>query len=316
MADLEVEVPRITLRQLKVFDAVARHLSHTRAAAELFLTQPTVSMQIGQLEHQLGVALFEQFGKRIHLTDAGREVYQYGRAIAQQLDELDAVLARLKGVSGGHLKVSVATTANYFMPRRLADFTRRHPGVTASLDITNREVLLKQLGENAVDLVVMGKPPDDAALEAGRFMDNPLVIIGPPNHPLARMKRIPLARLEQETFLVRERGSGTRAAMERFFAEHKMTLRTGMEVGSNEAIKRSVEAGLGLGLMSPHAVEMELRLKRLAILPVVDFPLMRHWYVVHRRGKRLSPAAATFKEFLLQGENGRHKARAGRARGK
>lgn len=289
----------ITLRQLKVFEAVARHLSHTRAAAELFLTQPTVSMQVAQLERQLGVPLFEQLGKRIHLTDAGREVYHYGRAITQQLEELDGVLARLKGISGGRLKVAVATTANYFMPRLLAEFTRRHPGLKASLEITNRAILLRQLGENLVDLVVMGKPPVDMELEATRFMDNPLVIIGPPDHPLARLKRVPLARLEPEIFLVRERGSGTRAAMERFFAERTMQLRTGMEVGSNEAIKRSVEAGLGLGLMSPHAVEMEVRLKRLVILPVVEFPLMRHWYLVHRRGKRLAPAAEAFKQFML-----------------
>jgi len=299
----------ITLRQLKVFEAVARRLSYTRAAEELFLTQPTVSMQVGQLQRQLGVRLFEQLGKRIHLTDAGREVYQYSRVIAQQLDELEAMLAQLKGISGGRLRVSVATTANYFMPRVLAEFSRRHPGVQASLDITNRAVLLKQLSENAVDLVVMGQPPPAMDLEASAFMDNPLVIIAPPRHALARMKRIPVARLQDEVFLVRESGSGTRIAMERFFAERKMKLRTGMEVGSNEAIKRSVEAGLGLGLLSPDAVEMELRLKRLVILRVVEFPLMRRWYVVHRRGKRLSPAAEAFKVFLLKEARALHHAR-------
>lgn len=297
----------ITLRQLKVFEAVARRLSYTRAAEELFLTQPTVSMQVAQLERQLGVPLLEQLGKRIHLTDTGREVYHYGRAIAQQLEELEGVLARLKGISGGRLRVSVATTANYFMPRMLAVFSRRHPGVKASLDITNREVLLRQLSENAVDLVVMGHPPPELELDAGMFMDNPLVIIAPPDHPLTNMKRIPLARLQEETFLVRERGSGTRIALERFFADREMKLRTGMEVGSNEAIKRSVEAGLGLGLLSPDAVEMELRLKRLVILPVTEFPIMRRWYVVHRRGKRLSPAAEAFKTFLLKEARALHK---------
>ena len=294
----------LTLRQLKVFESVARHLNYTRAAEALFLTQPAVSMQVKQLEQQLGVALFEQLGKRIHLTEAGREVLGYARTVTQQLDELEGVLNHIKGLSGGKLRISVATTANYFIPTLLGTFSRRYPEVTISLDVTNRETLLQQLMENSVDLVIMGQPPAELDAEADAFMENPLVIVAPPGHPLAREKKIPLTRLQEEIFLVREPGSGTRIAMERFFAEREMHLKTGMEVGSNEAIKQSVQAGLGLGLLSRATIEQELTLKRLVVLDVADFPIMRHWYLVHRRGKRLSAVAEAFRQFMLKETRG------------
>jgi DNA-binding transcriptional LysR family regulator len=290
----------LTLRQLKVFESVARHLNYTRAAEELFLTQPAVSMQVKQLEESLGVALFEQLGKRIHLTEAGQEVLGYARRVTQQLDELETVLNRIKGLSGGRLRISVATTANYFIPTLLGTFSRRYPEVTVSLDVTNREALLQQLSENTVDLVIMGQPPSGLDVEAEVFMENPLVVVAPPEHPLARQKKIPLKRLQEEVFLVREPGSGTRVAMERFFAEREIHLKTGMEVGSNEAIKQSVQAGLGLGLLSRATIEQELELQRLVVLDVAEFPIMRHWYVVHRRGKRLSAVAEVFRDFMLK----------------
>jgi LysR family transcriptional regulator, low CO2-responsive transcriptional regulator len=290
----------LTLRQLKVFESVARHLNYTRAAEELHLTQPAVSMQVKQLEESLGVSLFEQLGKRIHLTEPGQEVLTYARQITQQVDELEAVLNRIKGLRGGRLRISVATTANYFIPTLLGTFSRRYPDVTVSLDVTNREILLRQLAENTVDLVIMGQPPTEADVEAEEFMDNPLVVVAPTDHPLTRVRRIPLERLQDEVFLVREPGSGTRIAMERFFAERGMRLKTGMEVGSNEAIKQSVQAGLGLGLLSRATIEQELELRRLVELDVAELPIMRHWYVVNRRGKRLSGAAEAFREFLLR----------------
>jgi LysR family transcriptional regulator, low CO2-responsive transcriptional regulator len=290
----------LTLRQLKVFEAVARHLNYTRAAEELFLTQPAVSMQVKLLEEHLGVALFEQLGKRIHLTEAGQEVLAYARTVTQQLDELESVLNRIKGLSGGKLRISVATTANYFIPTLLGTFSRRYPEVTVSLDVTNREALLQQLSENTVDIVIMGQPPSGLDVEAEAFMENPLIIVAPPGHALAHQKKIPLKRLQEEVFLVREPGSGTRSAMERFFAEREIHLKTGMEVGSNEAIKQSVQAGLGLGLLSRATIEQELELKRLVVLDVAEFPIMRHWYLVHRRGKRLSAVAEVFKDFMLK----------------
>ncbi|MHB8347499.1 MAG: LysR family transcriptional regulator [Acidiferrobacterales bacterium] len=289
----------ITLRQLKVFESVARNLSYTRAAAELFLSQPAVSMQVRQLERQLGVSLFERLGKRIHLTEAGREVYQYSRSVAQQLDEMETLLADLKGLHSGRLRISVASTANYFVPNLLATFHRRYPGVTVSLDVTNRETLIGQLNDNTVDLVIMGQPPAGLDVDAQVFMENPLVVVAPPGHLLARGKSVSLDKLQEETFLMREPGSGTRIAMERFFAERGIRLKTGMEVGSNEAIKQSVQAGLGLGLLSRATIEQELALKRLIVLHVAEFPIMRHWYIVHRRGKRLPAAAEAFQRFLL-----------------
>ena len=197
------------------------------------------------------------------------------------------------------LRVTVASTANYFVPDLLAEFTKRYTGVAVSLDVTNREGLLAALRENATDLVIMGRPPDDRDLGFEPFRDNPLVVVAPPDHPLARQSNIPLKRLEDETFLVRERGSGTRIAMERFFNDHGIRIQTGMEAGSNEAIKQSVQAGLGLGLLSYDTLAMELQLKTLAILDIENFPIMRYWHVVHRHGKRLSTVAQAFKQFLV-----------------
>lgn len=293
----------ITLRQFRVFEAVARHRSFTQAAKELHLSQPAVSMQVKQMEEQVGLPLYEQVGKQIHLTEAGEEIFHYSRAIGQLLDEAEEVINELKGAHRGRLTISVASTANYFVPTLLGVFHERFPGVTVSLDVTNRETLLEQLSENLVDLVVMGQPPKDMDLESGIFMDNPLVITAPPNHPLAGEKNIPLKRLEDEVFLTREPGSGTRSAIERFFNAHGVRLNTGMEIASNEAIKQSVQAGLGLGLLSRDTLDMELSLGKLVILDVEDFPILRHWYVMHRKGKRLSAVAQAFKQFLLEEAN-------------
>jgi len=289
----------ITLRQMKVFEAVARHRSYSRAAESLYLTQPAVSMQIKQLEESVGVPLLEQLGKKIYLTEAGREFEQHCQNILQQLDEAEAMFAGYKGMSG-KLSICVASTASYFSPQLLAAFCRRHPQAQASLNVTNRETLLQRLASNETDMAVMGRPPAGLDLDATPFMDNPLVIIAPVDHPLVRERRIPLARLQQETFLVRELGSGTRIAMERFFSEQKIKLTTGTEMSTNEAIKQAVQAGMGLGILSLHTISLELETRRLAVLDVDNFPILRHWYVVHRQGKRLSTVAQTFKEFLLR----------------
>jgi DNA-binding transcriptional LysR family regulator len=294
----------LTLRQLKVFEAVARNGSFTRAAEELHLTQPAVSMQIKQLEDSAGLPLFEQLGKKIYLTQAGEEMNHYCRSIAQQLEEVDRVMEELKGVKRGRLVIAMASTANYFAPRLLATFNQRYPKVSISLDVTNREGLLDHLDANNIDLVIMGRPPEGLDLVAEPFTENPLVVIAPPDHPLVKTQKIPLEWLQQETFVVREQGSGTRTAMERFFAEKKVRLSTGMEMSSNEAIKQAVQAGLGLGLVSIHTLQLELETHRLAVLDVEYFPIMRHWYVVHRQGKRLSPAAQLFKGFVLKEARG------------
>jgi DNA-binding transcriptional LysR family regulator len=289
----------LTFRQLSAFDAVARHLSYSRAAQEMHLTQPAVSMQIKQLEENVGLPLFEQLGKKIYLTEAGRELSHYSRVIAQQLSEAETVLNDLKGLQRGRLKISVASTANYFAPQLLAVFGQRFPTVTVSLDVTNRHALLAQLANNEMDMAIMGQPPAGLDLMAESFMENPLIVIAPINHPLATSKKIPLARLQSETFLVREQGSGTRIAMERFFKQHGVPFQAGMEMSSNEAIKQAVQAGLGLGILSLHTIGLELETKRLTVLDVKGFPIMRHWYVVHRKDKRLSTVAQAFKTFLL-----------------
>ena len=293
----------LTFRQLSVFEAVARHLSFSRAAQELHLTQPAVSMQIKQLESNVGMALFEQLGKKIYLTEAGHELSHYSRMIAGQLNEVEAVLSELKGLKRGKLKISVASTANYFAPQLLATFSRRFPTVTVSLNVTNRHALLQQLVNNEMDMAIMGQPPDGLDLVAESFMENLLVVIAPINHDLTREKGIHLKRLEQETFLIREEGSGTRIAMTRIFEDHGVKLQMGMEMSSTEAIKQAVQAGLGLGVVSLHTVELELEANRLKVLDVKDFPLRRHWYIVHRKDKRLSTSAQAFKSFLIEEAN-------------
>ncbi|WJW75341.1 LysR family transcriptional regulator [Thiohalobacter sp. IOR34] len=294
----------LTLRQLRIFEAVARRLSFTRAAEDLHLSQPAVSMQVKQLEEALGLPLFEQLGKRIHLTEAGEEMRRYAHAINGLLQEAEQVFDEMRGLERGRLNIAVASTANYFAPRLLASFCERYPALQISLRVTNRKGLLAALGDSDVDLVIMGQPPASMDLTAEEFMDNPLVVIAAPGHPLAGRKRIPLEALEAETFLVREKGSGTRSAMERHFAEHGITLSTAMEMGTSEAIKQGVEAGLGLGLLSLHTLEMELELGRVVILDVDSFPILRHWFVVHRAGRRLSRPALAFKDFVLDEAQG------------
>ena len=289
----------VTFRQLRVFEAVARHCSYTRAADELHLTQPAVSMQVRQLEESVGLPLFEKLGRKIFLTEAGREMFAYARSIDQLIDEADEVFEAMRGVQSGALSVSVATTANYFATRILAGFAHRFEHVSFSLDVTNRKTLLRQLDDNERDLVIMGEPPKGMDLVAEPFMDNPLVMIAAPDHPLAQEVEIPLDRFAGERFVVRESGSGTRGAIERFFSAHGAELLTGMEFGSNEAIKQAVAAGLGLGIASVHTLELELETNRLVILDVEDFPIRRSWYIVHREGKRLSPVAQAFRRFVL-----------------
>jgi len=289
----------VTLRQLSVFEAAARLLSYTRAAEELHLSQPAVSMQIRQLEDQAGLQLFEKQGRTIHLTEAGHELFQYSRAILHDLHEAEEVLEALKGLNTGKLSIGVASTVNYFAPRLLAAFSQRYPGINLSLEATNRENLVHMLSANEKDLVLMGRPPEQIDLEAEPFLENPLVVIAPPGHPLANERHIPLQRLGEETFVIREAGSGTRAAMERFFTEQGVTLKTGMQMTRNEAIKQAVRAGLGLSVVSIHSIELELETGRLVVLDVAGFPIKRRWFLVYRRNKRLSPAAGAFKDFVL-----------------
>jgi DNA-binding transcriptional LysR family regulator len=292
----------LTLRQLDILEAVARCGSFSRASAELHLTQPAVSMQIKQLEGALGLPLFEQMGKRIHLTKAGEEALETSRAVHRELINLEHSLASLQGLKGGTLTVSVASTASYFAARLVARFREQYPEVRVGLNVVNREILLEHLADNSVDLALMGQPPEGHDLSAQPFMDNPLVVIAAPNHPLAGEKGIPLARLVDEPYVGREAGSGTRNAVEKAFAEHGLELHAAMEMNKNEAIKQAVEVGLGLGVVSLHTVQAELASGELITLDVQGFPLRRQWYLVQRQGKRPSPAARAFVDFMLTQE--------------
>ncbi len=289
-----------TLRQLKVFEAVARNLSFSRAAEELHLTQPAVSTQVKKLEDHAGLALFEQLGKKIHLTPAGSEMLHASRVIIQQFKEVEEAMAQFKGVSGGKLNVAVISAGDYFFPRLLVEFARCHSGVSLNFGVCNREELLEQLGDNRTDLAVMVRPPLDLDTVNEPLAPHPYVIVAEPGHPLAGKKRIPVSRLARETFVVREKGSDTFASMQEGFGSHMAELNIAMEIRSTETIKQAVMAGMGITFLSAHTITREINAGQLVTLDVQGFPLMLHWYVVHRRNKRLTPVAQAFREFLLK----------------
>ncbi|MGH8744481.1 MAG: LysR family transcriptional regulator, partial [Burkholderiales bacterium] len=288
-----------TLRQLKVFETVARQLSFSRAAEELHLTQPAVSIQVKQLEEYAGQRLFEQLGKKIYLTPAGTELVHHSRAIIQQFREAEEAMAQFKGITGGKLNVAVISAGDYFFPQLLAEFTRSHPGVILNLTVHNREELLRQLADNLTDLAVMVRPPQDMNTINERFAPHPYVIVAAPSHPLAAKKRIPMAILAREPFVVREKGSDTWNSMEEGFGGRLAKLIIAMEIKSTETIKQAVIAGMGVSFLSAHTISLELQVGSLAVLDVQGFPLMLNWYVVHRKNKRLPPVALAFKTFLM-----------------
>jgi DNA-binding transcriptional LysR family regulator len=289
-----------TLRQLKIFETVARRLSFSRAAEELYLTQPAVSTQVKQLEEHAGLPLFEQLGKKIYLTPAGNEMLHYSRAILEQFREADDAMARLKGISGGTLNVAVISAGDYFFPRLLAAFTRRNTDVRLNLAVHNREELLHQLSDNLTDLAVMVRPPRDMDTVNVSFAPHPYVIVAPPDHPLVGRRNIPLEALADEPFIVRERGSDTWNSMEEGFAGRLSNLNIAMEITSTETIKQAVIAGMGLSFLSAHTISRELQVGKLAVLDIEDFPVMLNWFVVHRHNKRLPPVALAFKQFLIE----------------
>jgi DNA-binding transcriptional LysR family regulator len=289
-----------TLRQLTVFETVARHLHFTRAAEALGTTQPSVSMQIKQLEDNLGVALFEQVGKRVHLTEAGRELHRYCREISRQLAEAETALGRLKDIQGGQLRLAIAPTAKYFMPRLLAEFVRRYPGVVVDLRIEDRDAMFDQLEANERDMVVMDSLPQDPTLVAEPFLADPLVAIAAPGHALVGARAVPPVRLAQEPFLLREPGSETRHAIERFFAEQGLAVSAGMTVNSNEAIKQGVQAGLGVAIVPLYSISLEREVGRLAVLDIAAMTLQCSWHLAHRQEKRFSCVAEAFRNFVLQ----------------
>jgi DNA-binding transcriptional LysR family regulator len=292
------------LRQLSVFASVAKHLSFVRAAEELHLTQPAVSMQIKELEAAVELPLFERAGRVVRLTMPGEYLLVYARRVLATLREAQTVMAGLRGLEAGRMTIGMVSTAEYFLPRLLARFRAEHPAVQMRLSVGNREELVRRLRDNEVDLAVMGRPPRDLDTRGEPFAAHPLSIIASPEHPLARRRRLAPKSLDAEEFILREPGSGTRAAMEQFFRDQRISPPVAMEMSSNETIKQAVIANMGLAFVSLHTVALELAAGQLVALQVTGLPLLRSWHIVNIQGKPLSPAAEAFRYFIFEHAEG------------
>lgn len=290
----------ISLRQIRIFETVARYQSHTQAATKLNMTQPAVSMQIKQLEDALDIKLFERHGKSITLTNEAQALRKYTSDITLSYRALESYVDSLKEYEEGNLAISATTTANHFTSRILSAFSRQYPNVNLSLDVTNRKTILAQLENNEPDLVIMGEPPEGQNLHSEIFMGNPLVIIAPINHSLHSKPNIPIESIFKEKFVSREEGSGTRKATTKHLKSYNTKCVSGLEVTSNEALKHAVAAGFGLGVVSKHTINLELKSNYICMLDVEKFPIQRHWHLVTRKGQPLSHIAKAFRMFLLK----------------
>jgi LysR family transcriptional regulator, low CO2-responsive transcriptional regulator len=291
-------VKQVTFHQLKVFEVTARRGSFTRAAEELFLTQPTVSIQMKQLTKAVGLPLFEQVGKRLYLTEAGKELLNTCQDIFERLDQFEMTVSDLQGLQRGQLRLSVITTAKYVIPRLLGPFCQQYPGIDVALIVTNHEHILERLRDNLDDLYIPSQIPDNMDVHCHPFLENPLVVLASRKHPLAGEAHIPIERLNNEPFIMREPGSGTRQAVEQLFEAHNISIKVRLELGSNEAIKQAVAGGLGISVLSRHCMALEGERGQIALLDVEHFPIQRHWNIVHPKGKNLSVVARTFFKYL------------------
>jgi DNA-binding transcriptional LysR family regulator len=289
-----------TFKQIQTFIEVARHKSVSKAAERLFVTQPAVSMQIKQLEDAFGLALIEPMGRNIRLTHAGEAFLTHAISAMGQFKDLEATMAEHVGLSKGRIDLAVVSTAKYFMPMLLVHFGKLFPGIDIQLNIDNRENVLGMMARNEADLVVMGRSPANMDCQATPFATNPLAILSAPDHALARRKQLPFSALADHGFVVREQGSGTRAAMERLFTEHQTSLKVVMEMPSNETIKQAVMAGMGLSFLSLRTVRHELAGGYIALVDIQGLPQQGHWYITHLSQKKLSPAAQAFRSFLIE----------------
>jgi len=289
-----------TLHQLKVFETVARNGSFTRAAEELLITQPTVSSQVKQLTKSVGLPLFEQIGKRLYLTDAGQELLLTCQDIFERLNNFEIKVADLKGTKQGQLNLAVITTAKYFVPRLLGSFCQKYPGIDVALKVTNHQEIQQRMLANQDDLYVVSNPPHDIDLASQPFLNNPLVVVARKDHPLANKKNINLQELNNQPFIMREQGSGTRDAIVKLLTENDLAVKVKLELGSNEAIKQAIYGGLGISILSEHCLMSEGISGELTILDFKHFPLKRRWFVAHLAGKKLSVIAETFLDYLLE----------------
>lgn len=289
-----------TLHQLKVFEATARHSSFTKAAEELYITQPTVSTQIKQLTKAIGLPLFEQIGKRLYLTEAGKELLQTCQGIFDRLDNFEMKIADLKGTKQGRLQLGVITTTKYFIPKILGSFCQQYPGIDIALQVTNHQKLQERMSSNKDDLYILSQLPEDIDLYHQAFLENPLVVVARKDHPLANQKNLPISCLQDEPFIMRESGSGTRQAVQKLLLQNDVSVRVRLELGSNEAIKQAILGGLGISVLSIHTLSTESAQGELTVLDVEQFPIQRNWYVAHLAGKQLSIIAQAFFGYLLE----------------
>ena len=294
----------ITFRQLRLFLALADTGSVSAAARALHVTQPTASMQLREVTESVGLPLYEVVARKVYLTDAGRQLASTAQAIVDEWERFGQTVNAMQGLTRGRLRVALVSTAKYFVPRLLGSFCERHPGIDISLEVLNRDGVVQRLRDNRDDLYVMSMPPQDMDLEDQTFLANPLVLIAPAGHPLAQRRSLALPALQGERFILRERGSGTRQATERFFADKGFAPETWLELGSNEAIKEAVAGHLGVAVISRHALKAEDLARDVCLLPVTGLPIRSQWHVVHPRAKQLSPIARVFREHLL--EQARH----------
>ena len=292
----------VTLRQLRVFVAAARHQNFGKAARELHLTPPAVSMQIRELEQHVGLPLFERSGKSVTLTLTAEYLLVHARRVLATLKDAEDTLARFRGLQSGHLTIGMVSSAKYFLPRLLAMFRDEHPHIDVRLVVANREQLSEQLQGNDLDLAIMGRPPRELATRGEPFAAHPLGVVCAPEHPLMHGERKPAAALAAFGLVIREAGSGTRSAMEEYLREWRVEPRIDMELSSNETIKQMVMAGLGISFLSLHGIGLELRNGLIGIPDIEGLPLVRSWQVVHTASKMLSPSAEAFRYFVL--ENG------------
>ncbi|MGD2118553.1 MAG: LysR substrate-binding domain-containing protein [Chromatiales bacterium] len=292
-----------TFRQLQIFESIFRLGSFTRAAEELFLTQPTVSMQLKKLSDAVNMPLFEHVGRNVEPTEAGVELYQATRQVFDVLSNVEMKLADLQGLKSGRLRMGVVTTAKYLAPEMLGEFSKEYPGIDLALKVTNRDRIIERMQANEDDLYIMGQAPEsDLEVQSYEFAPNPLVAMAPRDHPLVGKKKISLERLSEEPFIMREPGSGIRDTTLRIFSKKGLRPNVRMELGSNEAIKHAIVGGLGISVMSLHTLTLEGADGPVAILDVEGLPIMRNWYIVHPKGKELSLAAQAFLDFAIKCE--------------
>ena len=294
------ELQRMTLRQLQVFRSLCGTLSYSRTAEEMALTQPAVSLQMRQLEELVGQPLFEYVGRKLYLTDAATSLLAASGDIFNRLEILDMQLSALQGTLHGELRLAVASSIQYLTPHLLAAFRQRHPEVSFRLEVSTRAEVIRRLRDNLDDVVLMGMVPADRALDFFPFLNNPVIAVAAPDHPLVGRQKLSLAELESQMVLLREVGSGVRKACDEFFQQKRVHLQQVMQMGSGETVVQSAIAGLGIGLVSAHSAAPWLRNGQLARLDFIDLPLFRSWCAVHARGKRLSPVAEAFLAFLRE----------------